>query len=457
MAGIFAASTVIAAPVQKAHKSFKAPSIKSIEQLAPVTDSKLTLTDDASSIRKAGATPDLNNFFTYQAASAASGDYITTQMEFRQNGNQVTAFGIFDLFGFTGTYNASQQSITFKESVVIPANEWVEYSGENEDLVMYPCKFIFDAAGKSQLVRLEEITLYYTPDGITSPDGTRMGGWFTEDPYEVFVFSMPSIIDAGSAYDAMFNNYIIPLSYQFPLAPAFTFNENEWTSVGNSSLTEGWFSILFTDDEVTYDVETYQKNDNPYAFLLKNPYGKNTPFANLNETPDAEGYIYLLIASPKCAVARPNISSGFSYYDVIGSSTSITATTFAGVDWYINEIDIEDIIADAEEWGDELSTYDPETGLISLNDCGFQVVNYFDEADVWSMRDTSTGETVRPQLKSKVQLPEAAVVGVKGIKNDVDVLAPTRYFNLQGFEVKNPKAGQILIVKQGKNAKKVIF
>lgn len=58
---------------------------------------------------------------------------------------------------------------------------------------------------------------------------------------------------------------------------------------------------------------------------------------------------------------------------------------------------------------------------------------------------------------SWIQLPADYVLpsGVKGIVAD-DVNAPVKYYNLQGMEVANPEAGQLVIMKKGSKASKFI-
>ena len=45
--------------------------------------------------------------------------------------------------------------------------------------------------------------------------------------------------------------------------------------------------------------------------------------------------------------------------------------------------------------------------------------------------------------------------GVNDVVAD-DVNAPVVYYNLQGMQISNPEAGQLVIKKQGKSAKKVL-
>ena len=60
-------------------------------------------------------------------------------------------------------------------------------------------------------------------------------------------------------------------------------------------------------------------------------------------------------------------------------------------------------------------------------------------------------------MESVIKLPsnwDDSGAGVEGIT--VDENAPVKYFNLQGVEVANPEAGQLVIKKQGSKAEKMI-
>lgn len=57
-------------------------------------------------------------------------------------------------------------------------------------------------------------------------------------------------------------------------------------------------------------------------------------------------------------------------------------------------------------------------------------------------------------MTTTVRMPEGWTNGVESVEFDSN--APVKYFNLQGVEVANPEAGQIVIKKQGSKAVKVV-
>lgn len=69
---------------------------------------------------------------------------------------------------------------------------------------------------------------------------------------------------------------------------------------------------------------------------------------------------------------------------------------------------------------------------------------------------TFSGEV--QDMTTVIELPAKVQASVKGIEVDeVDVNAPTRYFNLQGVEISAPAKGEVVIVKKGGKAVKTVF
>ena len=64
--------------------------------------------------------------------------------------------------------------------------------------------------------------------------------------------------------------------------------------------------------------------------------------------------------------------------------------------------------------------------------------------------DNATGQGI--EMTCKITLDKAGV----GEISAEDANAPVKYYNLQGMEVANPEAGQLVIKKQGSKTVKVI-
>ena len=86
-----------------------------------------------------------------------------------------------------------------------------------------------------------------------------------------------------------------------------------------------------------------------------------------------------------------------------------------------------------------------------------------DKLDPWTVEvedEDNPGNYIEVPLDmtTVIELPAAVVASVKGIEVDeVDVNAPTRYFNLQGVEISAPAKGEVVIVKKGGKAVKTVF
>lgn len=411
---------------------------------------------------KAPAVGDVNNYYSFTYVGRTRQDnsrqFCTVQVK-KTSATEVMIYGLFNPigdFGVKGTYNAAEQSITIAPQEVLPAERW---DGSNA-MNLYCIEFeVEDRPDGSYIVgehNVPGITFYYQPNGVEFTDGTTgyEGAWLPESNYYQLMFNTQANVDAAT--DEGMSGWVGSWKYGlalpaleelYPMAPAFTFDENEWTKIGNSKLTDGWYKALNGTGYPAYDVETYVNKADANLYLLRNPYGANSPYAEVNKTPDAEGYIILNVENPECVLVRPNVNAGFVNEEITGIQCNATATTTEGYSYYIDESEFEDIIAEAEMYGDPLPTMDANR-VITLPNCRMQVCPAFDSLDQW----INANEEPIP-MESQIVL--AAAAGVEGVISDAEN-APKRFFNLQGMEVVNPAAGELVIVKQGNKTSKVI-
>lgn len=366
-------------------------------------------------------------------------------------GNNVEIFGLFCpviASSVKGTYDASTMSITIPSGQVLAT---AEETGLEEDLMFWAKTLVPDAdnmVSPATAVDAQNVVLRYAPEGVQYEDGTigLVGGWVFENYLSLMVFNQASAKDGQKGFVGSWkwNNRVCALEDVYPEAPAFVFNENEWTEIGESTITDEWFGLLLNDNK-PYSVKTYVNKADENIYVLANPYATGTPLASINSTPDAKGYIVLDITNPDCVLVRPNVPSGMSLPD-FGLYGNVPITTLEGVDHYINEMDVEDIIAAAEKFDDPLPVMS-STRLITLPNCRFQLLNEMDEPDQWSQNKEPV------PMVTTIQLANPA--GVNDILDNSEN-APKRFFNLQGVEVSNPEAGQLVIVKQGNKSYKTI-
>ena len=246
---------------------------------------------------------------------------------------------------------------------------------------------------------------------------------------------------AGGGYLGMFRNLKL-------VAPDyFQFNESEWESAGTASYQEFIINPLLNNPIPAVDVPLMKSTKEDGLYLLKNPYTAGS-WAQVNERTNTDGYIVFSIATPSCVWLRPLTPGGFWMDMGDGTTPEIEEFYFYNLegDYVVNEE------ADPEEVGEVLRDEDYD-------------VSYYDEkAHKCYIYNVLFGNTSNPaagytwvaykDLTMEITLP-AGIDAVEGIINDADNAAP-RYFNLQGLEIANPAAGELVIVKQGNKTTKTI-
>lgn len=420
-----------------------------------------TILNKESNKRNAPAAqaPILYNYsaYVYYGLTSSDNDQQIQACEFKQyESNEVWIYGLacplID-YPVKGYYDAEEQSITLNTNqVVCPAENW---DGEND--LLFGCAMINMDTG--ELDPIDSITLYYAPDGVQFNNGTVAypGCWVSGNGYAVMLFNTDLTSMSGWKGSWKYNNIMPAIGDIYTKAPSFKFEPTEWEYIGDAQFTDGWLNsyvqMYFAEDPVeAYPVRTYQNYNDHNQVLLMNPYGKNTPYEDINGSANEQGFIILDVTNPDCVVVRPNIRSGFSLLESwwYFTAADFTMTNIAGMSYYIDEVDYEDIIADAEKWGDTLPTM-TEDYLVSLPDCrvqrleDFYVPTQFDD-------DMGFGGNLL-EMSGQIQLPNLS--GINHVITDQNV--PARYFNLQGVEISKPAAGEIVIVKEGNKAKKVVF
>lgn len=425
--------------------------VKNLQTLPNYTFIKST-----EGIRKAPAKgPSLYNFWGYAYRGLTNQDegWNISAVELEQtetNLVKVYGLGIVCDYPIEAIYDSKEMTLTFKNNqIYIPAQEW---DGENP--LWFGCVYQDE---NSNLKPLDSITLRYAPDGVQFEDGTvgYVGGWLYEEPNNIFVFNENITDNQGWVGSWKYANMFLRFEDVIPgPVDQFVYDYDEWNYIGESQFTDGWISSFFEEEAPAYDVPTYQNFQNHNLIMLKNPYGPDSYFADVNGSVNGSGYIILDVTDPECVLVRPCVRSGYSLSNPNWDfrAADIPVTNAEGIYYYIEGESIANIKKNASFYGDELSTM-TEDGLVTIPEPKIQGLspNDFYIPSVWV--DWSTGVDL-PMYPSQIQLPSLS--GVNSIITDKDN-ANARYFNLQGVEIANPEAGQVVIVKEGKNSKKVIF
>lgn len=232
--------------------------------------------------------------------------------------------------------------------------------------------------------------------------------------------------------------------------PVAEIDMNEWNIIGDAEYSDGWIAPLYYEKpgEVFYSVKVAQNKKDYNKVLLIDPYGANSPFADVNLNKTAPGYIEMDKANPDVVVCTPRLYSGYTdnkngnYYNY----------NTEGYLYYLNGLSFDTILERLIANDAESSWYDPTTKTIYIYNCIFGMES--DKTGTYTWIDGNQQPIV---MESVIKLPsnwDDSGAGVEGIT--VDENAPVKYFNLQGVEVANPEAGQLVIKKQGSKAEKMI-
>ncbi|MDE6409147.1 MAG: hypothetical protein K2K81_02735, partial [Muribaculaceae bacterium] len=235
-----------------------------------------------------------------------------------------------------------------------------------------------------------------------------------------------------------------------------------WKDYGFVPFTDGWVATLFmgvTEELATWNVKVQQSTTNANLIRLVNPYGNENTWSqikNYNESP-IEGSILIDITDHNCVMALPNVMApaGFILSEVIpGMMYCYSDAGYFFEDSNQNAESEEDLIS-YKDMIEALGTENIgqiEGNVLTIYNCSFGFGDCLNMMANTGWSDDS-GELI--EMTSKVILPDALLSGVNDVLVD-NTNAPVKYYNLQGMEVANPEAGQLVIKKQGSKSTKLI-
>lgn len=300
---------------------------------------------------------------------------------------------------------------------------------EGEGTFPLACKTVTWAAaadGRIQLTDAAQITGTLQANGeIVFPENTGFG-FYTGDGW-VGAFFSP----------------------KFVAPPYFDYVASEWESIGTASYDEYIITPLLTRPIGAVNVPLERNKADHGLFLLKNPYAQGN-WAQVADR-NTEGYIVFSIATPDCVWVRPLTPSGF-WWDMRdeGAPNPVWEEFYMynlEGQYVVNEeADPEEVAEVMADMVDNVSTFDATTRTAKIYNVMFGQTSNPGAGYTW---------TKYPDLTMTIVLPENYNAGIDGVINDAENV-PARYFNLQGVEIANPEAGQVVIVKKGNEAFKTI-
>lgn len=425
-------------------------------QLGSIDTSKVVALDAESTMAKAPAkapsAADASGvyYYSYYSGSSSNSGYQEDSWNLIINGTEATIYGIFSDFAVKGTYNPSTGSI------VVKPQDLVMNTYYNEMMKLFVLKqYDENLKPLETSVYMDEIEFQYAPDGVKLSNGEIIcvGGWLAPDNLTLFV-SCDSFKDqddkgntliGGQGFAWHMMNRIQTLEEVYDNS-YFKYDASEWKDAGTCKFTDGWFY----QRNYTYDVPLKVKSNGSNEFLLVNPYD-NAAINSLpadkmgNTASNKAGYIYINAENPDCVLVRPFVTSGWENTESIGNC-AINVLNKEGQKVYMEYYESDEVVDELTGIGQKTSSMD-ENGKITILNAIFALQLDVPNPTAWTYEDGSVVD-----MTSYVELNLA---GVEGIIADAEN-APARYFNLQGMEVANPEAGQLVIKKEGSKTTKMI-
>lgn len=428
--------------------------MRPMEQLAPSSDASYE-DNGMKKICNFKSVEDLYGYYFFGTLVGLEGHdgYEQTTMEIQPSDKDgyVKLIGFFSNISIEGKVDLANQTITFERQFAFHNSYY------DEDIYWQPASWI----SNTEVGYVNSIKLRYLPDGMLLQDQSGneqvyYKGWIGYEEFEDII-SLP--YEPNGVRQGWFTINYGNLMQNFEDATAgleevnaytgggvFKYDASEWVDKDDCSFLDGFLSPIFSNAPAEYPVKVQTRKDNNNIVLLVNPYGAGTPYEESNSSIYPNGYIMLDITNPDLVKVIPFVYSGWADEE---GTFEVFFSNMAGQFSLIEGYSDDDVIKALNRYGFEIPTMD-ESKIVKISD-GTYATNYNLIAyGQWTNNDDEvlTGETV-------ITLP-GDVGGVEGVTDDVDVNAPKRFYNMQGVEVVNPAAGELVIVKQGSKATKVI-
>lgn len=226
----------------------------------------------------------------------------------------------------------------------------------------------------------------------------------------------------------------------------FSFIEDEWQLLGDCTFNDAWLQVLWSNGvPQPYEVPLYYKKNAPGTYLLDNPYGPNSIYADANKS-SKPGYVIFNISNPDCVFVNPfvygctiQLGDGADAFDA-----AIYPFNLEGLYKEIYNASAIDVIVQLGE--ENVSYLDQRTGEVVIKNALYSETLNIYNAYAWN------GYT----MEGSIILPGNYMDSVESILGEDNSNAPVEYFNLQGARVANPEKGQIVIVRKGNQVSKMI-
>lgn len=243
------------------------------------------------------------------------------------------------------------------------------------------------------------------------------------------------------------------------------FNEADWAKVdGQATYVDDVVNhFLQPDNQITdpVAVDCYVNKVNKNLVAIRNPYiagGWNEINAAPLADKSGEGMLLLDLQEPEFVLLQMLTPSGMWINDAAQGEEPDYQELFIyneEASFIYDGYEIEDALNEFYANEMETSTYDDATRTVSVKNIWFGMSSAPTNRYGFAATTNPDGSVKDwAPLTYEIVLPEGWTDGVESVEFDSN--APVKYFNLQGVEVANPEAGQIVIKKQGSKAVKVV-
>ncbi|MDE5877800.1 MAG: hypothetical protein K2H47_09945 [Muribaculaceae bacterium] len=234
-----------------------------------------------------------------------------------------------------------------------------------------------------------------------------------------------------------------------------------WVDAGKATFTDGWVNAWCDAVEVPftsapYEVDVQRSVENDKVIRLVNPYSSG-PYAALNAS-NVGGAIEIDYSNPKCVLVKQGetvelgqFSDGSLALCFIGAypgfywqemGQAIYPGNFAFYYNYMEGFEVDEIVEE----------FEGEEGFLSYMDGNTIVIEGATFGASGACGRTYGGWSSPDQLGiPMIELNENSVALVGD-----DANAPVEYYNLQGLKINNPTEGELVIMRQGNTAKKIV-
>ncbi|MDE6006437.1 MAG: hypothetical protein K2G67_02660 [Muribaculaceae bacterium] len=365
---------------------------------------------------------------TTATIEAASEDQILISME-----PYCSGYSNMSMDPLIASYDASTGTITLKmeENETLGTFEDSDGTVYTLGLNMYERVPNPNEPGKYMAQPIDEI------EAVVQADGSIVFG----DDATCFGFAL---LELPGSYAGGF------MGATFVAPDFFKFVASEWDNVGDALFTEDWMNLWLYDDEPQAVLQP--RNRTLYRNIAdKNVFAVENPFKGWNawnEDPNADGFIVFSIENPDLVPMRPLTRSGLWLTLTTGGfPQELYIFNQEGFYVYNNGMSIAETLNAFVANDIEASVLDKTTSEVTLKNLCF------------GYTDKPAGSTYYPTIEGGVYKIKADAFtkgdGVNSVLNDAN--GPKRFFNLQGVEIANPAAGELVIVKEGNKTSKVIF